>query len=334
MNDNINVYCSPLDSINFHFADYVKKRKAEHSKHMVGNNITDYAYASDLEHRKKLDSIPGLYSSAKRICSTMVSQQIQKANMNWLAVGPGQFPEIYQIGCECAKQLGIGVPNIFVDNTDTFNAYTVAADDIEPFIVVCNLAVERLSIGELKAMIGHECGHIHNAHTLYGMVEQILSNAGLFAGSIMGGGLFAQLQTLITSGIQLALNSWSRAAEVTADRAALICSDTPEDMYNMIKKLLYGGIRIGDKINTDLEIESLKQQMETTMNNASSLYEMLATHPLSIKRYFAAMEFAECSTFHSWRPDLKKPGQTMRSKTETDKRCKKYIDVIKGKGGR
>lgn len=321
----------PIGSVNYRFEDYLKKKKSEYERHMVGNNITDYAYSGDLIHRKNLDSVPGLHSSFKKICSVIVSQRIQEANMSWLATGADQFPEIYAIGCECAKRLGIGVPNIYIDNTDTFNAYTVAYDDVEPFIVVSNLMAERMSLGELKAVIGHECGHIHNYHGLYGTIEQVLLQTGLFAGAAVARGLLYTFQNLLTIGIRVALSTWSRYAEVTADRASLICCDDVEDVYSMLKKLLYGGVRVDGKINDKFDWKSLKEQMEITMDNPNSLVELLHDHPLSIKRIFAAKEFTECDTFYSWRPDLKTAGQKMRSKEETDERCKRFIN-INGKG--
>ena len=55
--------------------------------------------------------------------------------------------------------------------------------------------------------------------------------------------------------------------------------------------------------------------------------ELNYTHPLTIKRILADLEFAECETLYSWRPDLKKPGQLMRTQEQTDERCKKFIDV-------
>lgn len=319
-------YNSPLSDINWRFESYLNKKKAEHMKHMLGNGIPDYAYKSDLEYRKKLDSIPGLYSIAQKVGMMMVTREKQLMNMNSLAVGPNQFPEVYGIGCECAQRLGIGVPSIFITNTEELNAGAYASDDVEPFITVTNLMLKRMTLGELKAVIGHECGHIHNQHITYSLlIRTILGGATGVAGSLL-----RQFQGILTAGVQLTLNMWSRAAEVTADRAALLCCDDPEDAYSVNKKLLYGAVDVSDKIDTNLELDSLREQMERSLNNPVGIAELMSTHPLSIKRIFAELEFTECETFYSWRPDLKQPGQTMRSKAVTDERCKKYIDVVRG----
>ena len=86
------------------------------------------------------------------------------------------------------------------------------------------------------------------------------------------------------------------------------------------------------KINTQLDINSLKQQMELNMNNPTKFYEYEMDHPITIKRIMADIEFEQCETLYQWRPDLKVPGMKLRSKEETDARCKKYIDVSGRKG--
>lgn len=147
---------SPLYDLDCSFDSYLRRRKAMLSKHMLGNGLPDYAYKMDYEYRKQLDSVPKLYDTARKICSTIVTQELQKANLSYLAVGPSQFPEVYQIACDCAKKLGIGIPNIYISPEGTFNAYAYACDDVEPFIVITEFALERLSLGELQALVGHD----------------------------------------------------------------------------------------------------------------------------------------------------------------------------------
>lgn len=318
---------SPLSSFDCSFDSYLKKRKAMLSKHMMGNGLPDYAYKVDYEYRKKLDAVPGLYKAAKALCSTWVSQELQKANIQYLSVGPTQFPEVYDIACDCAKRLGIAVPNVYVSPTGEFNAYAYGYDDVEPFIVITEFMLERLPLNELKAIIGHECGHIQNYHSLYTTLTNLLITAGAQAL-----GPVNQLVAMgVNASVTLLLNMWSRAAEVSADRAGMICADSVEDAMNATKKLLYGGVKIDDKVDTTLDIDSLRKQFEISDNTGARFVELLSTHPATIKRVLTDLEFSECETFYEWRPELKKPDQILRTKEETDKRCKKYIDVIDNK---
>jgi len=329
MKHDMSTAVSPLKNMEYRFERYLNKRKEQQSRHMLGNGIPDYAYKMDYSYRKKLDSIPGVFNTANKLCSTIVAREMQNVNLNGLAVGPNQFPEIYQIGCDCAKRLGIAIPNIFVCQLGDMNAFTYACDDVEPFIVISEFALERLTLGEVKAVIGHECGHIQNYHGTYETLCNYIALSGLIGVSLLD----TMLLQLVSNGIDLTLQMWSRAAEVSADRAAMICCDSVDDVYNLFKKFLYGGVKIDDKITTELSIESLQKQLSITSESGARILEINSSHPATIKRILACMEFAECDTFYQWRPDMKKPGQTIRSHEDTDLRCKKFIDVTSKEAG-
>ena len=157
------------------------------------------------------------------------------------------------------------------------------------------------------------------------MLKQILVAAGTSAAGLLS----VQLMNLMTQGVQFLLNAWSRAAEVTCDRAGMICSERVEDAYNVNAKLLYGAA-IGDKETVNLE--ALKKQLEMQMGTLVRLEELFADHPAAVRRIMAEMEFARCEVFYRWRPELKEAGQSVCTKEETDERCRRYVDVIrKGK---
>lgn len=313
---------SPVRSMEHSFRTYVKRRKAVEERRMSGNGLPDYAFSVDYEYRKKLDAIPHFYNLAKKICATYASRTLQETNLRGMLVGPEQYPDIYQMGCDCARILGIGIPNIYIVNDQSINAYTVGTDDVEPLIVIHSGLYERVTPGELRCVIGHECGHIHNQHGVYNMIKQLLMAAGTSAAGMIS----AQLMNLMTMGAEFLLNAWSRAAEVTCDRAGMICGERVEDAYNVNAKLLYGAA-IGDQGTVNLE--ALKKQLEMQMGTIARLDELLTSHPTSVRRIMAEMEFSECEVFYRWRPELKEAGQNMRSREETDERCRRYVDVVR-----
>lgn len=315
-----NLTVSPLAGIDYQFEHYLARRKMLNEKRLDGNGIPNYAFEMDYEFRKKLDSIPGFYQTAKTFLRPMVSRQMQEQNRRSLAIGPTQFPELYQVACDCAKILGIGIPNIYVENNVEMNAYTCAFDDVEPMIVVYSGLLNKMTMSEVKFIIGHECGHLHNYHSAYQTLSDLLlTTAGIVAP------LPQQVLALLTQGTQLLLAKWQRAAEVTADRAGMLCADSPEDCYSALAKLMYGSGLDGQKIDFD----AIRGQLERTMSNASKYMEILNSHPAAARRIAALQEFAECETYCQWRPDQEKPGQILRSKTETDLRCQNYINLTK-----
>ena len=322
---------SPLSGINTSFEDYLRRKKAEQSIHMHGT-VPDYAFAMDYELRRKLDNIPHFYSLARKISSTLTTRYMQIYNQKSLLVGPSQFPEIYQMGVDCAHTLGIPVPNIYVYSSTEMNAFTVASADTSPLIVLHTGIIDRMTPGELKCVIAHECGHIHNQHLVYKLViNEILSTASGIAGGVAVTLANVALMTL-----------WTRASEISADRAALICANSVEDAINVDYKLLSGGT-INTLLNSSMDLNTLHSQLEEALNNPTRFEEafvmspllmnkvVLADHPSAMRRIFADLAFEECDLFYSWRPDLKKPGMHLRSKQETDARCQKLINIWNNK---
>lgn len=314
---------TPLASIDCDFGNYLTRKKMVESNRMDGHGVPNYAYALDYECRKKLDEIPGFYETAKTIVRTSVSREVHEISRSSLAVGPTQFPEIYQIGCECAKALGIAIPNIYIKNDQTVNACAYAVDDVEPSVVVNSGMVERFSVPELKYVIGHECGHLHNYHGSYQILGSLILNIGV-AGAAAG--IPSALAGLLSAGTKTLLSAWSRAAEVTADRAGLLCADSLEDCCSAMAKLMYGGV-IGEEHRIDYA--AIREQLGGTMESVARYNEIFDSHPATARRIAAVTEFSECSVYYEWRPDLKKPGAVMRSKQETDDRCNRYIDLTK-----
>ncbi|SHH89979.1 Peptidase family M48 [Butyrivibrio fibrisolvens DSM 3071] len=320
---------SPLQNLDCNFPSWLQNKKSEVGKHKAGKYEWDYSYPMDLELRKTLENMHGFVDFAKHVTSTIARQEIDKGYRSWLAVGPNQFPEVYDLGRDCAKHLGIGIPSIFITNSDDFNAYTIASDDIDPIIVIHNLLLERYSLPELKCIIAHECGHIHNYHSVFTMMSRILTNGALIGGAYSG---LARLPlSLLSMGANLTLNMWSRAAEVTADRAALICCDDVEDAFQATGRLSYGAVRVEDRITSKLDTESLREQLRMTEASGSKYMESLYNHPITTKRVFAQMEFAESEVFYSWRPDLLKPGVVPKTRSMVDNEVKNIIK-LNGKG--
>lgn len=319
LNYSIDTENSPIRMIDTSFENYVTKRKRETGIHMKGT-VPDYAFSLDYELRSRLDQIPHFYSLCKRITSTIENRMMQITNQGALQVGPKQFPEIYQMGVECARRLGIGIPNIYIENDLEMNAYTYASDDTSPLLVLKTGMVDRLTPGELKAVIGHECGHIHNQHLVYqNVINKILTGTSGLAGSFV-----------LSTANQSLMHFWTRAAEVTADRAALICADNVQDVINVDAKLASGGT-LNTTYQKTVDIDAIYEQLSMTLDNPTRLLEIVSAHPAFARRVFCDKEFEQCEVLYSWRPDMKKPGMRIHTKEETDAKCKKLVNIYRNK---
>lgn len=316
---------NPTENLNVSFAAYVRERQRQSDAHLDGG-IPDYAYASDYIIRQKIKAMPGVYPFFKAVTSQLVPVMKQQTNLSALKVGPNQFPEIHKMTEECARILGIGVPTVFIQpNLGEFNAYSIAFDDESPTIILNSSVVERLSADELKPIIGHECGHIHNNHGIFNTAASII--LGTAIGSIP---LSQQIVQLLSTPLRLMFSAWSRAAEVTCDRAGTICSNSPDDIVNAFAKMLSGAVLTKNEVN----IDAVLKQYDMLRSTPVRLLELEYSHPTTVRRIFAVQEFRNSEVLYRWRPEWKEPGKKLYTKQELDARCEKFINVIDSKKGR
>ena len=316
---------NPVSGIRIGFGDYVAKMRRQDDVHRV-NGIPDYAFSLDLQLREQIRKLPYFYALSKRVAEHEEARYRQILTTSALQVGPKQLPDIYELTLDCAKRLGIGPPNVFVVHDQSINAATYASDTTTPTIMLHSGLIERVTPGELKCVIAHECGHIHNEHNVY------MSIANLVQTGLAVGGLMNTIFSLLSKAAILLIAEWSRAAEVTCDRAAMICSDNIEDAINVNKKLLYGSFLGRDD---EVNIEDIRSQFEHISSTISVITEVYADHPSSLRRVLTSDEFTRCEVLYQWRPELKKPGMELHTKEESDKICTKYTAVFKEarKGG-
>ncbi|MDJ0733338.1 MAG: M48 family metallopeptidase [Nostocaceae cyanobacterium] len=311
---------NPTENIDLNFGHYLEVRNRQFSAHLV-SGIPDYAFSLDEKLRQQLTVIGPVRKITQALVSWAIPVFKQLLLMETIAVGPQQYPQIHALGEDCAKQLGIGVPQIFIQNDSNSDAYTFATDDIAPIIVLSSEIVECFTPEELKFVIGHECGHIHNLHGVYNTVIEIMTNqlAKEILQKVPTKGI---LEPFVQGGLTIFFKRWSRCAEITCDRAGLICCGDIKAAESAFVKLIIGGGERAREIN----IEAFLEQFRNAQSTPLQMIELFNTHPLIPKRIDALRLFADCDVFHSWRPELR--SQESRSKEETDNLCENILRII------
>ncbi len=316
---------NPTIVMDISLSNYIDKKKTLLGAHLEGG-LPDYAYGLDFSLRQKLKAIPGFYALAKAITNTYVPLTKQQLNMNAIRVGPSQFPGIYEMTVDCARTLGIGIPTVFIKpEPAVINASTLAFEDDAPLIILNSALVERFTQNELKAVLGHECGHIHNNHGIYNTAAELILNSMQIG--IPG---VNQILQLVSMPLRWAFNSWSRAAEVTCDRAGVICTGNLDDTMHVMAKFMYGSMMNQAEVN----IEDAMKQYEALRSTPVRILELEYDHPVPIRRLFALKEFANSEALLRWHPEMRTPDMQPLSKQELDARCEKYIGVIKSEKAR
>jgi Zn-dependent protease with chaperone function len=239
-----------------------------------------YAYAWDKKTRATFERVKAVELAVA--ATVRMFKNVGKAQLlgNAVRIGPRQFPRMHALTEKCASTLGINTPAVYVVNNPHLNAMTFGTND-DSFIIVHSALVDHHTDEELLSVIGHECGHIHNNHVVYLTAMYYLRH--------LAGFLLQQVALPAT----LALQAWSRRAEITCDRAGALCAGDMDAAVRALAKLALGS----QKLYEQLDIDAFVEQNEESQASFGRFSEVLATHPWLSKRVLALKTFGESELY-------------------------------------
>jgi Zn-dependent protease with chaperone function len=152
---------------------------------------------------------------------------------NAIRVDHRQYPRVYQRFTEAAATLDVAeLPNLFVAQAPIINGQAIGID--KPFIVITTAAVEKLDDDELRALLGHEIGHVRSGHAVYKTIMMILTR---WAANLS----WLPVGAIALRAIIAAMFEWWRKAELSGDRAGLLAGQDPAASTRLLMKLAGGG---------------------------------------------------------------------------------------------
>lgn len=273
-----------------------------------------YAYRGDLtllRTFKKLGPIESVLSSLVRSQKSLATHSFMGRAIR---VGPRQLPRIHRLAKECADVLQIPLADVYVVNSPVMNAYTFGTND-DSFVVLHSKLIDDFSDEELKFVIGHEMGHIQNKHVVYGTALRLLrANIGVFL-------------RWLAPPAEAALAAWSRRAEITCDRAGLLCAGELSVAEQSFLKMACGSQKLYDELNIDAFLE----QLESGTTTVGRLTEMFASHPYLPKRIRALQIFEQSALFRQHvgaAEDREAEDTAGLSMTEVDDQVDKVVRLV------
>ena len=286
------------------FPTFVEKKRNERAGGGPETSGHEYSYILDRQTRATFERMKPIELACA--ATVRVFKQIGKSQMlgNAVKVSDRQFPRIYNIVKQCADTLQIAQPTVYVVNNPHLNAATYGTNE-ESFIMVHSALIDHYSDEELLTVIGHECGHIHNSHVVYLTALHYLTQmAGVFV-------RWAVEPALI------ALRTWTRRAEVTCDRAGMLCGKNEQTAERALAKLALGS----QKLYNDFNLDAFLEQYEEGKDSLGRYMEVFASHPWLPKRVLAMRIFAQSALYRS-AAGLGSDGLTM---PEVDDRVKALL---------
>ena len=190
-----------------------------------------------------------------------------------------QYPRVYEAAKKAGAALHVRVPVVFAAPTSSIKVKVLGTEDAPHLIVNLELA-EKLSDDDLVAAIGHELGHVQNNHILYATALHYLTSSAAFF-----------VRWVVQPAI-MTLQAWSRRAEITCDRAALLAlRDEDKTLAALVKLEL--GLDKDSAFNVD---EYLKNPPDPK-KGLGRYAELFRSHPYMPKRVQALRLFANSALF-------------------------------------
>ena len=183
-----------------------------------------------------------------------------KRSMNVRPLSEAEAPHIHQMVQELADAAGIPKPEIGLSEINIPNAFAYGRTSRSGHIAITRPILGLLDRDELKAVLGHEMGHIkHNdmaitaAVSVIPMICYYIALSFMFSGDSRDGGFIIGILGYLFYLIgQLLVLFISRTREYYADAASVEFGNHPAALVSALYKLSYGAARCSDETIKDL----------------------------------------------------------------------------------
>src|SRR5215218_1885912 len=202
-----------------------------------------YAFTNERKFRRNLNIARPVTMALE--ATTRLWRDVARTELLGTAVkvSDQQYPRVFEAAKAAGAALRVRVPVVFAAPSSSIKVKVLGTDDAPHLIVNLELA-EKLDDTELVAAIAHELAHIQNGHILYTTALHYLNTSAAF------------FVRWVVQPAVMTLQAWSRRAEVTCDRAALLAvRDLDKTLHSLVRIEL--GLDKGSAFNADEYLRSL-----------------------------------------------------------------------------
>jgi Zn-dependent protease with chaperone function len=245
---------------------------------LTGISARAFQHPADRAATTALGQVPYLDGVVRKLIELGYERALRQAYLgSAVRLGQQQLPRIWVLEREVFHVLDLDdVPDLYLTQFPLANALTFGSG--RPVIVLNSELVQLLDTEGLRAVIAHEAAHILSDHVLYQTALTIL----LQLGAAIRLPIFAGLPLLA---VRAALMEWSRAAELTCDRAAALVTRDPMAVCRVLMRLAGGAA--ADELNLDA---FMKQGLDYDERGSGIerlsrlLMHLNITHPMPVRR--------------------------------------------------
>ena len=273
-----------------------------------------------------LERIPQLDRVVRRLIAVGYEWSARSALMSTgVRLGPSQLPDVWEAHREIYKTLDIEeVPELYLTLANIPNAS--ASGSLRPIVRINSELLNLVDAEHLRAVLAHEAGHIHCDHVLYGQVLNVL--AWISTWGLQRTGL--PLAGLAIAPLESALKAWSRAAELSSDRAAAIVTKDPDSVCKMLLTLAAG--TAATRLNLEAFIEQgLEYSTSNGVHNRANrvLTTIGSTHPVPVQRVRSLMDWVQTGAYDRIiGGEYLRRGEEAAFRAEVDDAALRYAEYI------
>jgi Zn-dependent protease with chaperone function len=262
-------------SIDFDFPRYVAQRRGEVEQR--ARDGAAYAFAGERKMRRALVSARPVAIAIEATTRLWKSKARRELLAKAQKASDQTHTRLYDAARAAGRALGVDPPAVVVPEGDFPLRSATLGTDEEPIIVVSRQAADALDQRELVALLGHELGHVQNNQVFFATALFYLRHEA-----------FIFVRWIVQPAV-LALSSWSRRAEITCDRAALIAvRDLDVALSSMVK------VALGDGAT---DARAALAAMAEKGRGVGVVADLFRGHPHLVKRARALEVFAESSLY-------------------------------------
>jgi Zn-dependent protease with chaperone function len=282
-----------------------------------------YQHPADRAATAALAQVPYLDQVVRKLISLGYERALRAASLGAaVRLGQEQLPEIWALHRQVFNTLDMDeAPDLYLTQFPLANAYAIGTD--RPIVLLNSELVRILDEEGRRIVLAHEAAHIQSDHVLYRTALLILLQIG-------SGARLPLLAGLPLLAIRMALLEWSRAAELSCDRAAALVTRDPQAVCHSLMVLAAG--EAAEQLNLDAFIAQ-GMDYEVTGSGLERLTKLMqdlnVTHPMPVRRVRMLLDWVREGDYDRMvRGDYLRRGEEPSAREEADAAGAFYADRV------
>lgn len=243
-----------------------------------------YEHPADRAATAALGAIPYLDKVVRKLIELGYERALRHAYLGAsVRLGDDQLPDVWRAHARAYATLDLEpVPDLYLTQAPAPNALTIGAG--HPIVVVQSELVQLTDDAQRSVVFAHEAGHVLSDHVLYQTALVIMLRLGQAA----------PVPLLPLLPLRAALLEWSRAAELSCDRAAALVTRDPLAVCRTLMTIAAGAE--ADRLDLDAFMRQGLDYRDkgTGLERLSRLMlDLNLTHALPVRRVHELMSWVK-----------------------------------------